>query len=109
MTHIIISLICAIFGLGCGIITAFQFKEKGFVFNNAYLWATKEERAAMDKRPHYRQSAVVFGLMTAFFFLLALRVILDTVWLGVIGWLCILADAVYAVASSIKMEKNSRH
>ena len=31
------------------------FKEKGFLLNNAYLFASKEEREEMDKKSHYRQ------------------------------------------------------
>ena len=35
-----------------------SFTERGFLLNNAYIYATKEERETMDKKPYYRQSAV---------------------------------------------------
>ena len=38
----------------------FQFKEKGFLFNNAYLYASEEERKKMNKKPYYRQSGNCF-------------------------------------------------
>ena len=28
-----------------------SFREKGFLFNNAYLYATEEERKTMNKKP----------------------------------------------------------
>ena len=42
-----------------------QFRERGFILNNAYIWASKKERKEMDanqeaKRPHYRQSGYTF-------------------------------------------------
>ena len=39
-----------------------SFMEKGFLINNAFIYASKQERDAMDKRPHYRQSGVIFLL-----------------------------------------------
>ena len=40
-----------------------SFMEKGFLFNNAYIYASKQEREKMNKKPHYRQSAIVFLLI----------------------------------------------
>ena len=40
-----------------------SFMERGFLLNNAYIYATKEERKTMDKKPYYRQSAVAFCLL----------------------------------------------
>ena len=45
----------------CLIISIRQFQEKGFLFNNAWLWASEKERRTMDKKPHYHQSGVVFA------------------------------------------------
>ncbi len=57
------TIICFALAGICLIISIFQFMEKGFCFNNAYLYASKEERKTMDKSPHYRQSAIVFMLL----------------------------------------------
>lgn len=40
-----------------------SFMERGFLLNNAYIYATKEERKTMNKKKYYRQSAVVFCLL----------------------------------------------
>lgn len=40
-----------------------SFFERGVLLNNAYIYATKEERAAMNKKPYYRQTAVVFCIL----------------------------------------------
>lgn len=59
---------CAIFlalAIGAFVISGLQFMEKGYLFNNAYFWASREERKRMDenkesKGPHYRQSGFAF-------------------------------------------------
>ncbi len=104
MEKIIIAIICAILGIAVLILSIRQFMERGFVFNNAYLWATKEERERMDKRPHYRQSAIVFALLAPFFFIMAVEILLDTFWLSILAYICPVAAVVYAIASSVKQE-----
>lgn len=104
MEKIIIAIICALLGIAVLILSIRQFMERGFVFNNAYLWATKEERARMDKRPHYRQSAIVFALIAAFFLIMAVEIILNTFWLNILAYICPVAAVIYAIASSIKQE-----
>lgn len=102
MAEYIVSAIAAALGLVCLVISLRQFSEKGFVFNNTYLWIGKAERAKMDKKPHYRQSAIVFALLAAAFFTGALRILLDA---AVFSWLfgaIIAAVLIYAIASSIK-------
>ena len=104
MEEIIIAVICALLGVAALIVSIRQFMQKGFVLNNAYLWATKEERSRMDKRPHYRQSAIVFALFAAFFFIMAVEILLNTFWLSILAYICPVAAVVYAMASSIKQE-----
>ncbi len=84
------------------VISVLQFKEKGFVFNNAYIFASKQEREKMDKKPYYRQSAIVFGLIFAMFFCGFLECILSTgkLWIGEAAFAA--AAIIYAVVSSIK-------
>lgn len=78
------------------------FKEKGFLFNNAYIWASKKERESMDKRPYYHQSAVVFALLTAVFLCMAIDCVLLTGWLWIVGIVIAVATLVYAIVSSMK-------
>ena len=44
-----------------------HFREKGFLLNNAWLYASKEQRAEINKKPYYRQSAIVFCILSAVF------------------------------------------
>ena len=93
--------ICVVLALVCICISVMQFRERGFLFNNAYIWASKEERETMDKTPHYRQSGIVFALCAALFFAMALECGLLTGWLWLIVGALTLAILVYAIASSV--------
>ncbi len=100
MTELVVAIICAILALVSLIISIRQFQEKGFLFNNAYIWATKEERETMDKKPHYRQSAIAFAIIAAVFFVMALECIFMTLWLWLAVGALAIAVLVYAVVSS---------
>lgn len=102
MEKTIVAIIIGLIAAASFIISILQFKEKGFLFNNAYIWASKEERQRMDKRPHYRQSGVVFSLIGVLFLLLALEVLLDAGWLLYAFWGVVILTVVYAIVSSIK-------
>ena len=54
-----------------------SFQNKGFLFNNAYIYASKEERGKMDKKPYYRQSAIVFCILCAVFLVIGLSLLAD--------------------------------
>ena len=41
MTGIITGIVCSILAIGAFIVSFRSFKEKGFLFNNAYLYASK--------------------------------------------------------------------
>lgn len=95
--------------IGLFLISFFQFKERGPLLNNAYLFASEQERKTMDKKPCYQQSGIVFGLLGVIFLLIALEVLLKTGWLYYIVWAVAFAAIVYAVASSIiYVTKNNR-
>ena len=96
ITMLVLAII--MFVLGC-----LQFKEKGFPLNNLYLYAPKEEREKMDKKPYYRQSAIVFTTFGILFLLMAVASINKTDWIfyAVGGGTILLL--IYAVVSSAKM------
>lgn len=98
------AMIYGVLALVSCIISILQFREKGFLFNNAYIWASKQERETMDKKPHYRQSGIVFALITAIFFFMALECVLFTGWLWLMVFLPAAALLVYAIASSVREE-----
>lgn len=101
----IISFVCMAL---CACISARQFVEKGFLFNNAYLWASKEERASMDKKPHYRQSAIVFCLLSAVFLVSGLSVMFQIRKWMLLEIPLIIGAVVYAIISSIRIEKRTK-
>jgi len=85
-----------------------SFMEKGFLFNNAYIYAPKQEREKMNKKPHYRQSAIVFLLLGLSFLLNALSVLLKVNWFSYIGIAVVILTLVYAIVSSITIEKSNK-
>lgn len=93
-------------------ITAFigvrHFAEKGFLFNNAYIWASKEEREKMDKSPHYRQSAIVFCLLSAVFLVIGISLVLHNNKIQLLEIPLIISALIYAIVSSIRIEKRMK-
>ena len=85
-----------------------SFMEKGFLFNNAYIYASEQEREKMNKKPYYRQSAIVFLLLGIVFLLLALAVLLEAYWISFVGVAVVIITLIYAFVSSITIEKNNK-
>ena len=85
-----------------------SFMGKGFLFNNAYIYASKQEREKMNKKPYYRQSAIVFLLFGIVFLLLALAVLLEAYWIYFVGVAVVIITLIYAIVSSITIAKNNK-
>lgn len=79
--------------------------QKGFLFNNAYIYASKKERERMDKKPYYRQTGIVFILIGIMIVIFGLDVLLKTSWIWLLGLAFGLLIGVYAIISSVKIEK----
>ena len=82
-----------------------SFRGKGFLLNNAYLYASSQERETMDKKPYFRQTAVVFLLIGCIFALNGCAIIFRTGWISCLIGATIIGTIVYAIASSIAIEK----
>ena len=82
-----------------------SFMEKGFLLNNAYIYAMKEDREKMNKKPYYRQSAIVFLLIALIFLLNGLSMLLKTDWIFYIAIAVMIITLIYAIVSSITIEK----
>ena len=108
MGKIIGAILLGIVAIACFIFSYLQFQEKGFLFNNAYIYASKQERETMDKKPHYKQSGIVFVFIGIIFLINAIDTILQTGWLNffVIG-IAVIA-IVYAIVSSLIIEKRKK-
>ena len=89
-------------------ISARQFAEKGFLFNNAYIWASKEEREKLDKSPHYKQSAIVFALISAVFLVISISILLQNYKIQLLEIPLILGVLIYAFISSVRIERRTK-
>lgn len=102
----------AIIAFVLAVTTAFigvrQFKEKGFLFNNAYIWASETERERLDKRPYYRQSAIVFCLLSAVFLVIGISIILQNSKIQLIEIPLIGGALIYAIVSSVRIENRTK-
>lgn len=99
--EVVFASILFLISIGAFVFGYFQFKEKGFLFNNAYIFATKAEREKMNKKPYYRQSAVVFAMIGVLYFLLALQMIMHGGWINVAVMGAIIGLIGYAIVSTI--------
>ncbi len=85
-----------------------HFMEKGFLINNAYIWASKAEREKMDKKPHYRQTAIVFCLLCTVFLVLGMSIVFQNEKLELVEIPLIIGTLIYAIASSVIIEKRTK-
>ena len=82
-----------------------SFREKGFLFNNAYIYASKQEREYMNKKPHYRQTAICFLLIGAFFLIDGIALLSGIDFFFIIAGLVLVTLVIYAIVSSLKIQK----
>lgn len=102
------AIILGIISICSFIVSVMQFKERGFLFNNACIYASKEEREKMNKAPHYRQSGVVFALIGLIFAVNAFEVLFELYKLFYLVIALAVITLAYAVVSSVMISKNSK-
>ena len=105
-TELIVAIIAFVPAVIAAFISVRQFMEKGFLFNNAYIWASKTERERLDKKPYYRQSAIVFCLLSAVFLVVGISIIFQSSKIQLLEIPLIGAVLVYAISSSVIIEKH---
>ena len=91
------------------IFSILHFMQRGFLFNNAYIYASKEERETMDKEPHYRQSAIVFCLLSIIFIIIGISLILHNHKLQLLEIPFAAGTVIYAIVSSVKINKSTNN
>jgi hypothetical protein len=102
MAQIIILIIVFLFAVISFVIAYRHLKQKGFLLNNSYLYASKDERSKMDKKPYYRQSAVAFFGIGVMLCVIALTIITNLNFLFyIIDGIAIML-IIYAIKSSAK-------
>ena len=82
-----------------------SFFEKGFLLNNAYLYASKEERKTMNKKPYYKQSAIVFCILSAVFIVIGISVVLHNDQLFLLEIPLVAGVIIYAIVSTVLINK----
>ena len=108
MKEIIIgSVLCIIAAVGF-FMSIRAWKEKGFLFNNAYLYASQQEQDDMNKKPYYRQTAIIFLLIGVVFLLNGLAMFLRTSWLSLVAVAVLAVTLVYAIVSSSVIDKKNK-
>ena len=85
-----------------------HFLERGYLLNNAYIYASKKERETMDKKPYYRQSAIVFLILSLVFIVIGLSVVLRDSRINLLEIPFVLAAMIYAIVSSVLIGKKKR-
>jgi len=103
-----ISIVFFLLAVGAFVISICSFLQKGFLFNNAYLYASKQDRAAMDKKPYYRQSAVAFLLVGFCLLSNAAAILFSSGALSVISMIIAACAIVYAISSAIAIERSKK-
>ena len=101
----IVLVVCLLIAVACYGISVMHFMQKGKLFNNAYLYASKEEREKMNKKPYYRQSAVVFLMVSLIFLLNGLSVLLMIEDFSYLAMVMIPIVLFYVVVSSIRIAR----
>lgn len=104
MEEIVAIVVLLILSIIAFIISVRSFREKGFLFNNAYLLASEQERERLNKKPYYRQTGIVFLLIGILFVLNAVEVFLNTGWIYYIIAVVVIGTIIYAIVSGIKIE-----
>lgn len=85
-----------------------SFLKRGFLLNNAYLYASKEERKTMNKKPYYKQSAVVFCALSVVFLVVGLSLVLHQDKVLLLEIPLIVGIIIYAIASTVQINKEAK-
>lgn len=108
MEKIIGIALCGVFAVTALILGILQLCERGVPLNNAYLFASKEERLKMNKSPRFRQSGIVLLLCGGTLTTIDLSIVFNVSALLYLGFGLIGAALIYAIVSEIVIQKKSK-
>lgn len=103
------AIVLFVIAAACWSLAVLSFLGKGFLLNNAYIYASREEREQMDKKPYYRQSGIVFSLIGVVFALNGLEMLLKAERIFYLVIATLVLTVVYAIFSSILMHTDSKN
>lgn len=107
-SELIIFLVLLVMSLVFFTLSFLHFRGKGFLCNNAYIYASQKEREAICKKPYYRQSSIVFLFVGLLFLLNAIEIIVRSEWLFYLTIALAILIVIYAIASSIRIERKNK-
>lgn len=108
MGNIICAIILTIIAIVSFVLSYRQYHEKGCLLNNSYIYASKQEREKMDKKPYFKQSGIILLMVGVIFLILAADMLLKTSWLVFCSISIAVATIIYSVISSAKIEKGKK-
>ena len=85
-----------------------HFKEKGVLLNNSYLFASREQRETMNKKPYYRQTAIIFCILSAVFIVVGVSHVFRNDSILMIEIPLIASAMIYAIVSSVRINKGGK-
>ena len=85
-----------------------SFLQRGFLLNNAYIYASKDERKTMNKKPYYRQSAIVFCVLSALFLVIGLSLVFQNDKVLLLEIPLIVGVIFYAILSTVQINKRTK-
>ena len=103
-SELIVSILIFAFAGTTLLISIRSFLCRGFLINNAYLYASKEEREKMDKKTYYRQTAIVFLLLSIVFVIIGASLVLHNYRITFLEIPFILGAVIYAIISTIRIK-----
>lgn len=82
-----------------------SFLERGYLFNNAYIYASKEERETMNKKPYYKQTAIVFWILSSIFLVVSAALVFRNRMILLFEIPLFVGVIVFAVVSTVLIRK----
>ena len=102
----LITLIIVLFLTGVLLLLSIRsFLQRGLLLNNAYLYASKEERETMNKKPYYKQSAIVFCILSVVFLVIGLSIVVHEDKILLLEIPLTLGAITYAIVSTVQINK----
>lgn len=90
------------------VFSVLQFMEKGILLNNAWFYASKDERRKMNRKPYYRQSAIVLLFLFFVFLSVGLNLITKRLIFLVIEYVLLAAVLIYGIVSTVSIQKKNK-
>ena len=102
ISQVIIAGITLAVAIALFIIAYLQSKEKGFVFSNAWIYASEKQREKINKKLEYKLAKNIFVCLGILFLLITFHIITLWTWIFLPMGALIIFTAVYAVVQSSK-------